>query len=152
MKRLIFCILVLILAIPAISHAQTNDQDQQNPTQYRDVEDGQLLKLVSYILTPMGMALEWGLMRPLHYLATQTSAAPILSGDNNGESFFSENNNANQVPPGTFGPYTINPTNNLQESNNKTLVPVPPASTTLPPAQSIPPSKPLLSGSQPALH
>jgi hypothetical protein len=151
MKRLIVCILVLTLAGPAISRAQTDDQDQQNPTQYRDVEDGQALKIVSYILTPVGMALEWGLTRPLHYLATQTAAAPVLSGDN-GSSFFGERNNADLVPPGTFGPYTINPTNNLQASNNKTIVPVPPAGTTLPPAQSIPPSKPLLSGSQPALH
>jgi len=151
MKRLIIFTLALILALPAISHAQTDDQDRQNPTQYRDVEDGQLLKLVSYILTPVGMALEWGVMRPLHYLATQTPAAPALSGDN-GPSFFGQNNNANQVPPGTFGPYTINPTNNLQASNNKTLVAVPATGSTLPPAQSIPPSKPLLSGGQPALH
>jgi hypothetical protein len=150
MKRLIVCTLALILAGPAISGAQTNDQDQQTQ-QYRDVEDAQLLQLVSYILTPAGMALEWGVMRPLHYLATQTSAAPLLKGDN-GPSFFSENNNADLVPPGTFGPYTINPTNNLQASNNNTPVPVAPAGTALPPAQSIPPSKLLLSGSQPALH
>ena len=150
MKQIIVCTLALILAGPAISGAQTDDQDRQNPTQYRDVEDGQVLKLVSYILTPVGMALEWGLMRPLHYLATQTSAAPLLSGDK-GSPFFTENNNANQVPPGTFGPYTINPSNNLQASN-KTLAPVAPTGTTLAPAESIPPSKPLLSGSQPALH
>jgi hypothetical protein len=151
MKRLIVCALGLILAGPVMSYAQTSDQEQQNPTEYRDVDDAQLLKLVSYILTPVGMSLEWGLMRPLHYLATQTSAAPVLSGDN-GPSFFGENNNANQVPPGTFGPYTINPTNNLQASNDETLIPVPQAGRTLPPAESIPPSKPLISGSQPALH
>jgi len=151
MKRLIVCTLALILAGPAISGAQTDDQDRQNPTQYRDVEDGQALKLVSYILTPVGMALEWGLMRPLHYLATQTSAAPLLSGDK-GSPFFTENNNANQVPPGTFEPYTINPSNNLQASNNTTPVPVSPASAATAPSGSIPASKPSLSGSQPALH
>jgi len=151
MKRLIACALVLILAGPVISHAQTADEERQNPAEYHDVDDGQFLKLVSYIFTPMGMALEWGLMRPLHHLATQTAAAPLLSGDN-GPPFFGENNNANQVPPGTFGPYTINPTNNLQLSNDKTLVPVPPAGRPLPPAESIPPSKPLPSSSQPALH
>ncbi|MBV8360447.1 MAG: hypothetical protein JO189_21320 [Deltaproteobacteria bacterium] len=150
MKRLIVCTLALILAGPVISGAQTDDQDRQNPSQYRDVEDGQVLKIVSYILTPVGMALEWGLTRPLHYLATQTSAAPLLSGDK-GSPFFTENNNANQVPPGTFGPNTINPSNNLQASN-KTIAPVAPAGTTLTPAESIPPSRPLSSGSQPALH
>jgi hypothetical protein len=150
MKRLIVCALALILAGPAISGAQTDDQDQQKPTPYRDVEDGQTLKLVSYILSPVGMVLEWGLMRPLHYLSTQTAVAPLLSGDK-GSPFFTENNNVNHVPPGTFGQFTYNPTNNLQASN-KTLAPVAPASATLAPSQSIPPSKPLLSGSQPALH
>jgi len=150
MKRLIVCTLALILAGPVISGAQTDDQDRQNQTQYRDVEDGQVLKLVSYILTPVGMALEWGLMRPLHHLATQTSAAPLLSGDK-GSPFFTENNNAALVPPGTFGPSTINSSNNLQASN-ETVAPAAPAGKALAPAQSIPPSKPLLSGSQPALH
>ena len=151
MKRLIICTLALALAVPLICRAQTDDQDQQNPTQYRDVEDGQLLKLASYFLTPVGMALEWGVMRPLHYLATQTSAAPVLSGDK-GQAFFTENSNANHVPPGTFAPSKINPTNDLQASNNSTLVPVLPGGTTPPAVQSIPASKPMLSGSQPALH
>ena len=150
MKRLIVCTLALILAGPAISGAQTDEQDRQNPPPYRDVDDAQALKVVSYILTPVGMVLEWGLLRPLHYLATQTPVAPLLSGDK-GSPFFSDNNNASQVPPGTFEPDTINPSNNFQASN-KTLVPVAPAGTTLAPAQSITPSKPLLSGSQPALH
>jgi hypothetical protein len=150
MKRLIICTLALILAGPAISGAQTEDPNQQNQNEYRDVEDAQALKAVSYILTPVGMVLEWGLLRPLHYLATQTPVAPLLSGDK-GSPFFSDNNNANQVPPGTFGPSTINPSNNLQASN-KTLAPATPVGTTPAPAGSIPPSKPLLSGSQPALH
>jgi hypothetical protein len=154
MKRLIIYILALMLTGPVVAHAQQNDdQDRRGPTEYRDVEDGQLLKLVSYILTPVGMALEWGVMRPLHYLATQTSAAPLLSGDK-GSPYFTENTNANQVPPGTFAPYTINPTNTLHASNSDTtLVPVAPAGSTLAPAKTIPPSKPpLLSGNQSALH
>ena len=152
MMRIIICTLALILAGPVVSHAQTDDQDQQTQSQYRDVNDGQLLKFVSYILTPVGMVLEWGLMRPLHYLSTQTSAKPLLSGDQ-GPSFFTENNNASQVPPGTFAPNTINPTNNLQASNNNTAqVAVSPAGATLPSAEPIAPSKPMLSGSQPALH
>jgi hypothetical protein len=151
MNRSIVVIFALLLSWPAISPAQYNDQDQQNATQYRDVEDGQLLKFVSYLLTPFGMALEWGVTRPLHHLATQTSAAPLLSGDT-GESFFGENDNASQVPPGTFGPYTINPTNNIQLSNRKAIVPVPPAGPPLAPAQPIPPSEPVTSGSQPALQ
>ena len=149
MKRLFVFALMLILAGPAMSRAQSDDMDAPNPQQYRDVDDGQPLKLVSYILTPFGMALEWGLMRPLHHLATQTSAAPLLSGDK-GSPFFTNNDNAKQVPPGTFGPPLINPTNNIQASNNKP--PSVPAGATLGPSESTAQSKPLSSGNQPALH
>jgi hypothetical protein len=151
MKWLIVCTLALILAGPAISGAQTDDMDQPNTKQYHDVDDGQTLKGVSYILTPVGMVLEWGVMRPLHYLATKTFMAPVLSGDK-GSPFFTESNNAAMVPPGTFEPQAINTTNNLQASNNKTPIPVAPAGTTLAPARSIPPSKSVPSGNQPALH
>jgi hypothetical protein len=151
MKRLFVCALALVLTGPVVCHAQSDDFDRQNPTQYRDVEDGQVLKVVSYILNPVGMALEWGVARPLHYLSTQSSAAPLLSGDK-GPSFFTENNNASQVPPGTFGPPNVNLSNNLQASSNEAGVPVAPAGQTLAPAQSVPPSKPLLSGGQPALR
>ncbi|MBV8775216.1 MAG: hypothetical protein JO166_23210 [Deltaproteobacteria bacterium] len=149
MKRLIVFALGLILLGPGISRAQNENLDEPNTTQYRDVDDGQPLKLVSYILTPFGMALEWGLMRPLHYLATQTSAAPLLSGDK-GSPFFTNNDNGNQVPAGTFAPPVINPTNNIQASNNKS--PSVSATGTLAAPESIPPSKALSSGNQPALH
>jgi hypothetical protein len=78
MKWLSNCVLSLLLVWPVISWAQSSDQGQQSPPQYQDVDDGQLLKLASYVLTPLGMALEWGVARPLHYLATQTAAAPVV--------------------------------------------------------------------------
>src|SRR5438034_9851115 len=138
MKRLIGFALALVLAGPVISHAQTEDLDEPNPNQYRDVDDAQLLKVVSYILTPVGVALEWGLTRPLHHLATQTKAAPLLTGGK-GSPYFTETDNASRVPPGTFGPYLINPTNNLQASNKKSSVPAAHTGTALAPAESIPP-------------
>ncbi len=145
------CTLALMLAGPVVLHAQTDDWDRQNSTQYRDVEDGQVLKVVSYILTPVGMALEWGVTRPLHYLATQTSAGPILRGDE-GPSFFTENDNASRVPPGTFAPPRINSSYELQ-ANSKTTPATPPAAgSAAAHAKSIPPSKPLISGGQPALR
>jgi hypothetical protein len=99
----------------------------------------------------VGMALEWGIMRPLHYLATQTSAKPALSGDQ-GPSFFAENNNANKVPPGTFAPNTIDGTNNLQASNSSTTQSPISSDVNKPSsAKPIAPSQPL-SGGQPALH
>jgi hypothetical protein len=151
MKRFIVCALVLILAGPAISGAQTDDMEQPNTKQYQDTDDAQTLKGVSYILTPVGMLLEWGVARPLHYLATKTFMAPVLSGDK-GSPFFTESNNAALVPPGTFEPQAINATNNLQASNSTTPLPSASTGTTPAPARSIPPSKSTLSGSQPALH
>lgn len=152
MKRLLVFALAVILAGPAISRAQNEDIDEpNNTTHYRDVDDGHPLKFVSYILTPFGMALEWGVMRPLHYLATQTGAAPLLSGDK-GSPFFTKNDNASQVPPGTFKPPVINPTNNIQPSNTKSPGPSVAVRERLAPAESPPPSKPLNSENQPALH
>jgi hypothetical protein len=154
MKRIRICLLaLLLLSWPRVSQAQYRDEDQQNPTQYNDVEDGQLLKLASYVLTPVGMALEWGVTRPLHSLATQSAIAPVLSGDTQ-TTYFGQVNNAAQVPPGTFGPYTINPTNNIQPASAQTLAPLTstPPSSTLAPAQSIPPSSAAPSGGQPVIH
>jgi hypothetical protein len=108
---------------PAISHAQYDDEDLQHPNQYNDVEDGQLLKLFSYVLNPVGMGLEWGVARPLHYLATQTPLAPVLSGDTQ-PTFFGQNNNASYLPPGTFGPYTIDPTNRMETVTGQPIAPI----------------------------
>lgn len=75
-------VLALMMAIPAMALAQQGPyNDKQNPNEYTDTEDGQTLKVVSYILAPIGYALEWGVTRPLHYLATKTSLAPMMSGD-----------------------------------------------------------------------
>ena len=69
-------------AMPAGALAQQGPyNDKQNPNEYTDTEDGQILKVFSYVIAPIGYALEWGVTRPLHYLATKTSLAPALSGD-----------------------------------------------------------------------
>ncbi|MGH7907055.1 MAG: hypothetical protein ACREP6_10535 [Candidatus Binataceae bacterium] len=70
--------LVLILGSAGILHAQAFQQDMQNPQEYTN-EDSQPLKIASYILAPLGFALEWGVARPLHYAATKTALAPVLS-------------------------------------------------------------------------
>jgi hypothetical protein len=74
--------MVLALGMPAMALAQQGPyNDKQNPYEYTDTEDGQLLKFVSYFIAPIGYALEWGVTRPMHYLATRTPLAPALSGD-----------------------------------------------------------------------
>lgn len=58
---------------------EQQDPDLQNPTEYTD-EDSELLRMAAYIIAPIGFALEWGVARPLHYLATDTFLAPVLNG------------------------------------------------------------------------
>jgi hypothetical protein len=151
MKRLMVLALTLILVAPVLARAQGDDIDGESNAQYHDVDDGQLLKLVSYILAPFGMALEWVLMRPLHHAATQTAAAPLLSGDR-GSPFFTNNDNASMVPPGTFAPTIINPTNEFERSKTSSENHVVTVTTARLKEESIPPSGPVSPGSQPALH
>jgi hypothetical protein len=75
-------VLGLAVAMPGMALAQQGPyNDKQNPNEYTDSEDGQPLKIVSYFIAPVGYAFEWAVARPLHYLATQTALAPVLSGD-----------------------------------------------------------------------
>jgi len=90
----------LAIAMPAMALAQQGPYgDKQNPTEYTDTEDGQLLKVVSYMLAPLGYALEWGVTRPLHYLATQTSLAPVLSGDTENSEIYTPGPPAGPIEP-----------------------------------------------------
>ncbi|MGB8683581.1 MAG: hypothetical protein WCD12_11920 [Candidatus Binatus sp.] len=73
---IIFCA-ALFVGLPTVSHAQYNDNDQQNPKEYTD-EDSQPLELFADILYPVGYALEWAIARPMHYLSHNSSAAPIF--------------------------------------------------------------------------
>ena len=155
MKRGIIGLLALvILSWPVLARAQSASEDRQNPQQYSDVDDGQVLKVVSYILTPFGMALEWGLTRPLHSLATNSSIAPLLSGDTE-PSYFGQGNNADQLPPGTFGPYTISgpyTANPTRMSTAPASAPaVPPGYPNRPQVQMQPPAAAQPSG-QPVIH
>lgn len=70
----------MILGPAGVLHAQDFHQNAQNPEEYAN-EDAQPLKIASYILAPLGFALEWGITRPLHYAATKTALAPVLSPD-----------------------------------------------------------------------
>jgi hypothetical protein len=73
---IIFCA-ALFVGLPTVSHAQYNDNDQQNPKEYHD-EDSQPLAIFADILYPIGYALEWAVARPMYYLSHNSSAAPIF--------------------------------------------------------------------------
>lgn len=159
MKRAVIGLLALVMVNwPVLAHAQYASEDRQDPERYNNVDDGQALKVVSYILMPFGMALEWGLTRPLHSLATDSSIAPLLSGDTEA-SYFGQGNNADQLPPGTFGPYTIsgaytaNPSPAQLSSAPAAAVPppVPPAYSDRPQVQTRQPGT-TPPGGQPIIH
>ncbi len=87
MRRAIFCLCAaLILGVPKLAAAQYTDTDRQNPTEYTD-EDSQPLRMVAYFIAPIGFALEWGVARPLHYLATQTFLAPAMNAETRAPTF-----------------------------------------------------------------
>lgn len=93
--RQIMIIAVLAAALltsPVLCRAQSYN-DSQNPNEYTD-EDSNPLKFIFYILSPVGFALEWTVARPLHYLATESSLAPVFGGGNNNETDY-----ANAVLP-----------------------------------------------------
>jgi hypothetical protein len=72
---IIFCA-ALLVGLPTISHAQYNDNDQQDPKEYHD-EDSQPLALFADLIYPIGYALEWVVARPLHYLSHDSAVAPV---------------------------------------------------------------------------
>lgn len=70
----------LLIVAPSFAHAQYSQLDRQDPSEYDD-QDSQLLNVFSYALRPLGYMLEWGVARPLHYLATNSPMAPMLGAN-----------------------------------------------------------------------
>jgi hypothetical protein len=94
MKRVFIALLAIgILAAPPRLRAQSWNDTRADPDEYDDAEDGHPLKLISYILAPVGFALEWGITRPLHNLTTETVLAPVYKGNSADEVF------PRQAPP-----------------------------------------------------
>jgi hypothetical protein len=81
MWRAIICLCVaLIVGVPKPAAAQYSDTERQNPNEYTD-EDSQPLRVLAYLIAPIGFVLEWGVARPLHYVATNTFLAPVFNAD-----------------------------------------------------------------------
>lgn len=94
MKRALIVIFAVgILAAPAIIRAQTWNDTRADPDEYNDEEDGHPLKLISYILAPVGFALEWSIARPMHFIANKSAVAPVFAGNSGDEVF------PRQAPP-----------------------------------------------------
>lgn len=136
--------LALLIAVPTAALAQGGPfNDKQNPNEYTNAEDGQPLKFFSYFLAPVGYALEWGVMRPLHYLATKTPLAPALSGDTEYSEIY--------YPGPTVAPLQPLMPSNITAAGDRQAQPqAPPGSAVMPkPRTYVAPSNPT---GQPVLH
>lgn len=80
MWRAVICFCAaLALSAPSICQAQYAGSDQQNPREYKN-EDSNPLRMMAYVLAPVGFALEWCVARPMHYIANDTALAPVFNG------------------------------------------------------------------------
>jgi len=80
----IVVLLAAALAWPPLLHAQQQQAPNggwqlHDPNEYRQ-EDSHPVRAIASLLSPIGWALEWGVARPWHYVATQTFLAPVLNG------------------------------------------------------------------------
>ncbi len=109
MWRAVICLCAaLLLAAPNFAHAQYADTDEQNPKEYRD-EDSQPVRMMAYVLSPIGFLLEWTVARPAHYIATDSFLAPVFG----------------EVPEPTWTPPAIAeiPLDNIEEAPTPALPP-----------------------------
>jgi hypothetical protein len=150
MRRLAVCgALALALAIPSVTLAQQGPyNDKQNPNEYTDTEDGQPLKIFSYLIAPIGYAFEWGVARPLHYLATKTSLAPVMSGDTEYSEIYNPGPTVQPIQP--LAPPNVAPLASAPPTHLEEMPVAPAAPRSFPP--SAPPTVITPSGGQPALQ
>ena len=135
----------LIVAAPQISRADEVNE-QQNPSEYSD-QDASPLRFASYFVMPIGYALEWLIVRPIHYVATETFMAPAMDAEYGS----TEPLPISELPPPDYLPDTEPPI----KSDNALAVPEPPVSPAAEPSEVTPPpaaSKPVPGGGQPILH
>jgi hypothetical protein len=88
MKRAIIALfLALMMAgLAASSHAQYLEDDRDEARPYSD-DDSQILKGVGYLFSPIGVAIEWTVARPLYYLSTKSPLAPIIGAARDDEGY-----------------------------------------------------------------
>jgi hypothetical protein len=84
-------LLAAVLALPVASNAQQQQDPNaswqlHDPNEYTQ-EDSHPVRAIASLLSPVGWALEWGIARPWHYVATNTFLAPVLNGGQDDDSW-----------------------------------------------------------------
>jgi hypothetical protein len=148
MRRAVIVLLAAsFVALPALSHAQYNDNDRQNPNEYTD-DDSNPIAILADVLYPIGFAAEWTVARPLHWVANDSPASPMYrpvgGGDNSSPPLVPiiPDNTMDQASTSTT-PQDWSPTRSPITTNTTVIKPIAP----LPPV-----SAPPASSNQPALH
>ena len=147
-RAVIILTAAFFVALPALSHAQYNDNDRQNPNEYTD-EDSQPVAIIADALYPIGFAAEWLVARPLHWVTTGSPAAPayrpVGAADNAPPPLVPiiHDNTMDQPSTSTTTPQDWSPTRAPITTNTTVVKPIAP----LPPV-----SAPAAPASQPALH
>jgi hypothetical protein len=80
-------LLAMVLAWPMSARCQQQQSwTLHDPNDYTQ-EDSHPVRAIASLLSPIGWALEWGVARPWHYVATQTPLAPVLNGGQDDDSW-----------------------------------------------------------------
>ncbi len=79
-------LLAMVLAWPISARCQQQSWSLHDPNDYTQ-EDSHPVRAIASLLSPIGFALEWGIARPWHYVATQTPLAPVLNGGQEDDSW-----------------------------------------------------------------
>jgi hypothetical protein len=92
----VIVVFTMVLGWPFCSRAQDSQTPQQqtpnggwqlhDPNEYTQ-DDSHPVRAIASLLSPVGWALEWGIARPWHYVATQTFLAPVLNGGQQDDSW-----------------------------------------------------------------
>ncbi len=109
----------------------TDGWQLRDPNEYRQ-EDSHPVRAIASLLSPIGWALEWGVARPWHYVATNTFLAPVLNGgqeeDAWGEYYGTPGRNAGQMAQAPAPQPYREPAQPLREQNLGSTSITPPAS------------------------
>ena len=105
-------LLAMVLAWPVSARSQQS-WSLHDPNDYTQ-EDSHPVRAIASLLSPIGFALEWGIARPWHYVATQTPLAPVLNGGQDEDSWDEYYGNSGPIaeapipPSGVTGQNTVN--------------------------------------------
>ena len=161
-------LLAIAVAFPLSCYAQSSDAQDQPSWQLRDPneyqqEDSHPVRAIGSLLSPIGFALEWGIARPWHYVATQTFLAPVLDGGQ-GEDQWEEDYDSGPIPEAPMPPpQAATPSSSQQAFREQNIAPsaAPQVSSTTtsptttrsyPVSPGAPPYSPAVSPGQATLH